>query len=123
MKNRVSEIDYVIIDGKKQTIKEIKSKSKNVDLVYLATDPDREGEAIAWHVAEELQIDSSNLRRVVFHEITPGAVKGAFGSPREINKLLVDAQQARRLVDRIVGFPLSRYVTNNITGYSKLSAG
>ena len=121
--NRVSEIDYVIIDGKKQTIKEIKSKSKNVDLVYLATDPDREGEAIAWHVAEELQIDSSNLRRVVFHEITPGAVKGAFGSPREINKLLVDAQQARRLVDRIVGFPLSRYVTNNITGYSKLSAG
>ena len=121
--NRVSEINYVVIDGKKQTIKELKSKSKNVDLVYLATDPDREGEAIAWHVAEELQIDNSSLRRVVFHEITPGAVKDAFGSPREINKLLVDAQQARRLVDRIVGFPLSRYVTNNITGYTKLSAG
>tara|TARA_B100001750_G_scaffold53174_1_gene40381 strand:- start:18442 stop:20607 length:2166 start_codon:yes stop_codon:yes gene_type:complete len=121
--NLVSEIDYVVIDGKKQTIKDLKSKSKNVDLVYLATDPDREGEAIAWHVVEELKIDLSNLRRVVFNEITPDAVKGAFASPRDINRLLVDAQQARRLVDRIVGFPLSRYVTNNITGYTKLSAG
>ena len=121
--NLVSEIDYVVITGKKQAIKDLKSKCKNVDLVYLATDPDREGEAIAWHVVEELKIDLSNVRRVVFNEITPDAVKGAFETPRDINKLLVDAQQARRLIDRIVGFPLSRYVTNNITGYTKLSAG
>ena len=105
--NLVSEIDYVVITGKKQAIKDLKSKCKNVDLVYLATDPDREGEAIAWHVVEELKIDLSNVRRVVFNEITPDAVKGAFETPRDINKLLVDAQQARRLIDRIVGFPLS----------------
>ena len=77
----------------KKYLKEITDAVKDSSKIILATDPDREGEAIAWHVAEELQIDKSSLRRVVFHEITPGAVKDAFGSPREINKLLVPVQK------------------------------
>ena len=92
--------DYISIRGKGDVIKELRKDAKAAKAVYLASDPDREGEAIAWHVANLLKMDPTEKNRVTFHEITKDAVKEAFKEPRTINMDLVDAQQARRVLDR-----------------------
>ncbi len=99
--------DYVVPRTKSKTVKELKDSAKNSRMIYLATDPDREGEAIAWHLAEVILPGKTPMKRVVFHEITDEAVKHAFKSPRTIDMNLVDAQQARRILDRLVGYKLS----------------
>ena len=99
--------EYVITDDKKTLVKELKAQAKKADLVYLASDEDREGEAIAWHLAQELKLKSENTKRIVFHEITKNAILKAVENPREIDQNLVNAQQARRVLDRIVGFEMS----------------
>ncbi len=98
---------YVVPKEKRQVVKDIQTAAQRADAVFLATDPDREGEAIAWHLAEATDLDDSSLRRVVFHEITPEAVREAFRHPRDIDMPLVDAQQARRVLDRLVGYKIS----------------
>ncbi|MBC8413217.1 type I DNA topoisomerase, partial [bacterium] len=100
-------LTYVVIEGKEKIVKELKKAAKKADTIYLAPDPDREGEAIAWHIAEELGGNADNIFRVEFNEITERAVKEAIENPRKINKNLVDAQQARRVLDRLVGYKLS----------------
>ncbi|MBI4038886.1 type I DNA topoisomerase [Candidatus Daviesbacteria bacterium] len=102
---------YIIPKDKKKRVNELKKEAEKAQILYLATDPDREGEAIAWHI-KELLVGSSDtnltlIKRVVFHEITEDALKEAFERPREINLQLVDAQQARRVLDRLVGYKLS----------------
>ncbi len=99
--------EYVVIDGKQKVLRELKKAAKSADMIYLAPDPDREGEAIAWHIAEELNGDPDKVVRVVFNEITEKAVTDAIKNPRKININLVDAQQARRVLDRLVGYKLS----------------
>jgi DNA topoisomerase-1 len=99
--------EYVVIAGKEKVMREMKKAAKGVDKIFLAPDPDREGEAIAWHIAEALNGDSSKILRVVFNEITEKAVTDAIKNPRKINMNLVDAQQARRVLDRLVGYKLS----------------
>ncbi|HEX4170521.1 MAG TPA: toprim domain-containing protein, partial [Bryobacteraceae bacterium] len=97
---------YEVIEGKKKLIAELKQAAKGVDSVYLAADPDREGEAICWHLKEELEPKKSEkpaIFRVMFNEITANAVKKAFDKPMAVNVNLVDAQQARRVLDRLVG--------------------
>ncbi|HOM30033.1 MAG TPA: type I DNA topoisomerase [Deltaproteobacteria bacterium] len=98
---------YRIIADKKDVVKKIKARAKSADLVYLASDPDREGEAIAWHVAEEIGKPPESVRRITFHEITKRAVEEAIKSPKELNRSLYDAQMARRSMDRIVGYTMS----------------
>jgi DNA topoisomerase-1 len=100
---------YVVIKQRKEVIGELKKSAEGVSVVYLATDPDREGEAISWHLVKAIKLDKSELpiHRVVFHEITKEAVEKAFHHPRSIDMNLVDAQQARRLLDRLVGYKLS----------------
>src|SRR5690606_12776106 len=98
---------YITIRGKGPILKELKSAAKEATKVYLAADPDREGEAIAWHLAHSLNIDTNSPCRVVFNEITKDAVKESFKNPRPINMDLVDAQQARRILDRLVGYKIS----------------
>ncbi len=101
---------YVIPRDKRKRVNELKSLASQAETLYLATDPDREGEAIAWHISELLsggKIKSENIKRVVFHEITEEAIKDAFEHPRDLNLQLVDAQQARRILDRLVGYKLS----------------
>ncbi len=99
---------YVVIRGKAQVLKEIKAKAKAADKVYLAPDPDREGEAVAWHIAEELRgLKNGKVFRVLFNEITESGVKKALESPGEIDLRKVNAQQARRVLDRVVGYQLS----------------
>lgn len=98
---------YVVIGGKEKILKELKKAAKGADKIFLGPDPDREGEAIAWHVAEELNGDSDKVLRVEFNEITERAVKGAIQNPRKIDKSLFNAQQARRVLDRLVGYKLS----------------
>lgn len=98
---------YISIRGKGETIKELKREAKKAKYVYLASDPDREGEAIAWHVAHALDLDPKEPNRVAFNEITKDAVKNAFKNPRTIDMDIVDAQQARRVLDRLVGYSLS----------------
>lgn len=112
---------YRVPNEKRPVVKEIKALAKKAEEVYLATDPDREGEAIAWHLKEAAEIDEGISRRVVFHEITQPAVKEAFAHPREINMDLVDAQQARRILDRLVGYNLSPLLWRKVRG--RLSAG
>lgn len=115
---------YVIPKKSNTVIKELKSAAKNAEVIYLATDPDREGEAIAWHVLQALDLDKSNAPsayRIVFHEITESAVKKALEKPAGINENLVDAQQARRILDRLVGYELSPLLWKKI--YRGLSAG
>lgn len=99
--------DYISIRGKGDVIKELRKDAKNAKAVYLASDPDREGEAIAWHVSNILKLDDQDKNRVTFNEITKDAVKEAFKEPRTINMDLVDAQQARRVLDRLVGYSIS----------------
>ena len=101
------EPQYINIRGKGDLIKELKKEAKSAKKVYLATDPDREGEAIAWHLSKILDVDGSKITRVTFNEITKTAVQKAIKEPRDINVNLVDAQQARRALDRIVGYKIS----------------
>jgi DNA topoisomerase-1 len=100
-------LTYVVIEGKEKVVRELKSAAKKADRIFLAPDPDREGEAIAWHIAEELNGNSDKVFRVEFNEITEKAVTEAINHPRKIDKNLVDAQQARRVLDRLVGYKLS----------------
>ena len=113
--------EYVITEDKKSLVRELKAAAKKADLVYLASDEDREGEAIAWHLSEALEIKPEKTRRIVFHEITAEAFLHALEHPREVNMNLVDAQQARRVLDRIVGFELSPVLWKRIR--PSLSAG
>jgi DNA topoisomerase-1 len=112
---------YVVPRDKAKTVKEIKESAKKAGDVFLATDPDREGEAIAWHLIEAAGLADLELHRVVFHEITPEAVQEAFDHPRDINMRLVDAQQARRVLDRLVGYRLSPFLWKKVR--RGLSAG
>jgi len=99
--------DYEISADKKKVVADLKVASKKAETVWLASDEDREGEAIAWHLAQELKLKSENTKRIVFHEITKNAILKAVENPREIDQNLVNAQQARRILDRIVGFEMS----------------
>ena len=112
---------YEIAQDKKADIKRLKDEAKKADKVFLATDPDREGEAISWHLAEVLDLDENEKNRIEFNEISEKAVKNALNSPRKINKNLVDAQQARRVLDRIVGYSVSP-AASSVLG-ENLSAG
>ena len=112
---------YINIRGKGELIKELKAAAKKADKVYIATDPDREGEAIGWHLAYILGLDPESDCRIEFHEITPGAVKEALKHPRKIDLDMVDAQQTRRIIDRIVGYQLSPLLWRKIR--KGLSAG
>ena len=113
--------EYVVSDDRRKNVAEIKKAAKSADFVYLATDLDREGEAIAWHVAEAAEVPASKRRRVTFSEITEGAIREAFAHPRDIDMNLVDAQQTRRIVDRLVGYTLSPLLSKKVR--SGLSAG
>ncbi|WP_054028997.1 type I DNA topoisomerase [Bacillus sp. FJAT-28004] len=112
---------YITIRGKGSILKELKDASKKVKHVFLAADPDREGEAIAWHLAHYLELDETDTCRVVFNEITKQAVKDAFKTPRKINMDLVNAQQARRILDRLVGYKISPLLWKKVK--KGLSAG
>ena len=112
---------YINIRGKGDLIKEIRKEAKNANKVFLATDPDREGEAISWHLATTLGIPVEKTMRITFNEITKTAVKAAIKEPRTIDMDLVNAQQARRILDRIVGYKLSPFLWKNVR--SGLSAG
>ncbi|GFR65760.1 DNA topoisomerase 1, partial [Elysia marginata] len=98
---------YTIPEDKKSRVKELKKFSKGAEFVWLASDEDREGEAIAWHLFEQLGLQDNNTKRIVFNSITKSAVLKAIETPRKINRSLVDAQQARRVLDRLVGYELS----------------
>lgn len=112
---------YVVSSDKKKLVAELKALSKKAEMVWLASDDDREGEAIAWHLAEALKLDKSKTRRIVFHEITESAIRKAIDNPRQIDYNLVNAQQARRVLDRLVGYELSPVLWKKVkTG---LSAG
>ncbi|SDN27633.1 type I DNA topoisomerase [Alkalicoccus daliensis] len=112
---------YITIRGKGPILKELKQAAKKAKKVYLAADPDREGEAIAWHLADSLNIEKNSKCRVVFNEITKQAIKDSFKHPREININLVDAQQARRVLDRLVGYNISPLLWKKVK--KGLSAG
>jgi DNA topoisomerase-1 len=112
---------YITIRGKGDVLKELRDHRKKVKAVYLADDPDREGEAIAWHLANVLEIDQSEACRVVFNEITKDAIKESFKHPRQINMDLVNAQQARRILDRLVGYQISPLLWKKVK--KGLSAG
>lgn len=113
--------EYRVPNDKRKTVKELTEAASRAKEIYLATDPDREGEAIAWHVMEAAGMDADRTKRVVFHEITKGAIEGAFAHPRAIDMNRVDAQQARRILDRLVGYKLSPLLWRKIRG--RLSAG
>ena len=113
--------EYVIPEGKKKVVEELTSAAKSADTVWLASDEDREGEAIAWHLKETLGLKDSNTKRIAFHEITKNAILAAIESPRDVDMNLVNAQQARRILDRLVGFELSPILWKRIQ--PKLSAG
>ncbi|MCW1052298.1 type I DNA topoisomerase [Streptococcus anginosus] len=115
------EPEYINIRGKGPLINDLKKEAKKAKQVYLASDPDREGEAISWHLAHILNLDETDKNRVVFNEITKDAVKNAFKEPRQIDMDLVDAQQARRVLDRIVGYSISPILWKKVK--KGLSAG
>lgn len=115
------EPQYLVSDDKKKVVAELKSLAKAASVVWLASDEDREGEAIAWHLREALKLDPAKTRRIVFHEITKEAIQHAVQNPRDIDMNLVMAQQARRVLDRIVGFQLSPLLWKKVR--PKLSAG
>ena len=114
---------YMVPSEKEKVVKELKSMTKKAKEVWLASDEDREGESISWHLAEVLGLDPKKTKRIVFHEITAPAIKKAVENPRLINMDLVDAQQARRILDRIVGFELSPVLWRKIGMQRSLSAG
>ncbi len=113
--------EYVIPEDKKKLVQELENAAKSADIVWLASDEDREGEAIAWHLKETLGLKDSNTKRIAFHEITKNAILAAIASPRDVDMNLVNAQQARRVLDRLVGFELSPVLWRRIQ--PKLSAG
>ena len=119
--NKGFEPKYITIRGKGALLKELKAAAKKAKKVYLATDPDREGEAISWHLAQSMGVDVNSACRVTFNEITKTAVKKAFKEPRKIDDSLVNAQQARRILDRIVGYKLSPLLWQKVR--KGLSAG
>jgi DNA topoisomerase-1 len=112
---------YEVSSDKKALVTKLKGLAKNAEMVWLASDEDREGEAISWHLAEELKLDKSKTKRIVFHEITKNAILKAIDNPREIDYNLVNAQQARRVLDRLVGYELSPVLWKKVKG--GLSAG
>jgi DNA topoisomerase-1 len=112
---------YVITDDKKDVVRELKKLAKEAETIYLASDDDREGEAISWHLTEALDLNNAKIRRIVFREITKNAIQNALQNPRGIDLDLVNAQQARRILDRLVGFELSPILWKKIKG--GLSAG
>jgi DNA topoisomerase-1 len=112
---------YEVSSDKKALVSKLKTLAKNAEMVWLASDEDREGEAISWHLAEELKLDTKKTKRIVFHEITKSAILKAIDNPREIDYNLVNAQQARRVLDRLVGYELSPVLWRKIKG--GLSAG
>jgi DNA topoisomerase I len=112
---------YIIPDDKKKVVSELKKLAKEAEMIWLATDEDREGEAISWHLKETLDLDDKKIKRIVFHEITKPAILKAIENPRSINENLVNAQQARRILDRLVGFELSPILWKKIQ--PALSAG
>lgn len=112
---------YRVPNEKKEVVRDLKKLAQKAEQIYLATDPDREGESISWHLMEAAEIDPERAKRVVFHEITEPAVKEAFEHPRHINMDLVDAQQARRILDRLVGYSISPILWEKVRG--RLSAG
>jgi DNA topoisomerase I len=112
---------YEVSADKKAVVAELKKLSKDADMIWLASDEDREGEAISWHLSEVLKLDEAKTKRIVFHEITKPAILKAIENPRKIDKHLVDAQQARRVLDRLVGFELSPVLWKKVKG--NLSAG
>jgi DNA topoisomerase I len=112
---------YVVSPGKKKILEELKRAAENADALYVATDPDREGEAIGWHLAQELAVDRKKVYRITFNEITERAVKAAFKEPGKIDLRKVDAQQARRVLDRLVGYSLSPLLWDKVQ--RGLSAG
>jgi DNA topoisomerase-1 len=114
---------YIIPDEKEKVVKELKALAKKSDEVWLATDEDREGEAISWHLCEVLGLNPKTTKRIVFHEITKPAIKEAVENPRKLDMNLVMAQQARRVLDRIVGFELSPVLWRKISVRNNLSAG
>lgn len=112
---------YLVDDNKKKIVAELKNISKKSDIIYLASDDDREGEAISWHLKNILELDEKKIKRIVFHEITEKAIKKALEKPRTINEDLVNSQQARRILDRLVGYKVSPILWKKIKG--GLSAG
>ncbi|MBU0580373.1 MAG: DNA topoisomerase I, partial [Candidatus Margulisbacteria bacterium] len=112
---------YIVIKGKAKVINELKSVAKKSEKVYLAPDPDREGEAIAWHLAQVLKVNEEDLSRIEFNEITKQAVQSALLAPRSIDMQRVNAQQTRRILDRLVGYKISPLLWKNIR--RGLSAG
>ncbi len=113
--------EYIVPEDRRRQVSQIEKAARAASDVWLATDLDREGEAIAWHVAEAASVPPAKTRRVTFSEITEGAIRQAFANPREIDRHLVDAQQARRIVDRLVGYTLSPLLSRKVRG--GLSAG
>ncbi|TRX61573.1 type I DNA topoisomerase [Carboxylicivirga sp. M1479] len=113
--------DYIVSSDKKEVVKELKQLAKKAEVVWIASDEDREGEAIAWHLYETLELKPENTRRIVFHEITKDAIQKAVENPRAIDENLVNAQQARRVLDRLVGFELSPVLWRKVK--PSLSAG
>ena len=112
---------YIVSDDKTAVVKKLKSLAKKADIVWLASDEDREGEAIAWHLKEQLGLKEENTKRIVFHEITKKAILKAVENPRDIDYNMVNAQQARRVLDRLVGYELSPVLWRKVKG--GLSAG
>ncbi len=113
--------NYEISSDKKKVVTELKKLAGDAEMVWLASDEDREGEAISWHLVNALKLDETKTKRIVFHEITKNAILNAIDNPRMINKNLVDAQQARRVLDRLVGFELSPVLWKKVK--PALSAG
>ncbi|MDQ3550610.1 MAG: toprim domain-containing protein, partial [Bacteroidota bacterium] len=114
---------YIVPDEKQKVVKDLKQYAKKSDEVWLATDEDREGEAISWHLCEVLGLDPKTTKRIVFHEITKPAIQKAVQNPRTVDMNLVNAQQARRILDRIVGFELSPVLWRKMSMKNNLSAG
>ncbi len=112
---------YTVSKDKKEVVRKLKNLAKDAEMVWLASDEDREGEAIAWHLAEELKLDKKKVKRIVFHEITKSAILKAIENPRDIDYNLVNAQQARRVLDRLVGYEISPVLWRKVKG--GLSAG
>ncbi|CUT03287.1 type I DNA topoisomerase [Candidatus Kryptobacter tengchongensis] len=114
---------YVVIPGKKEVLEKLRELARKVNKVFIATDPDREGEAIAWHIKTEIESVNSNIKRVLFTEITRNGIEKGMQNPRDIDMNLVDAQQARRVLDRIVGYRISPFLKKVVNEKISLSAG
>ena len=112
---------YITIRGKGELLAKLKKEAKKADKIYLATDPDREGEAISWHLYHALKTDTNQIYRITFNEITKEAVKGSIKAARDIDMDLVDSQQARRILDRVVGYKMSPVLWKKVK--KGLSAG